>query len=587
MSTRDTTSNTHTKISRGRNLLSFHINNRILPLEGPRGNTLSSTYTDMLMGIGPVPEEDIANIEANPVDPEDPDDPVIDPDEPHPEPPPIIPSSAEGVYVTGSFNSNTLTIYNSNDSIALTIPRVSVLGNTYIVKYNRSGIVQWATRNEGLNTRGEGIATDYEGNVYVISSNGASNTFKVYNQGFTAIGQQPAITLPITSSTQALILVKYNIDGVAQWATKIEGSGSSRNLLFLDKEKNIYIVGAYPSNITFYDAPTLSSSIPPINNLSDGNTKTYIVKYNSSGIAQWATNIKDDENNPYIPPFGSRLTIPTGISTDNNGDVYVTGYYNINIEFNNNPGNIPSTPPTITVPLGNFVVKYNSTGNFIWKTKITGPPQISIDRLQGSSITDTVGNIYITGYYNGDVLNIYNSDDTISTPPLLTTGEYNMYLIKYNKNGFVKWTNRVLGVIPSSIRFDLNFNLYIIGRCIISSGSIVLFNPDTSINKVVSVTDGDKLLIKYNTSGIPQWIAIIRNVNFFYSCSTDFLGNIYISCALGAPQFFDKDATTPTISLPSYNGAFLVKYNTDGYIQFASRLGAVMTAAVGYSVSSL
>jgi hypothetical protein len=135
--------------------------------------------------------------------------------------------------------------------------------------------------------------------------------------------------------------------GFAQWATRIAGTGSDvGQSISVDSSGNSYVTGVYNSSpVTIYNSD--GNTYGTLTN--DGSNDTYIVKYNTSGTAQWATRI------------GGAGGDDTGssISIDSSGKLYVTGTYVSNpVTIYNADG---STHGTLTNSGGNdvFIVKYD------------------------------------------------------------------------------------------------------------------------------------------------------------------------------------------------------------------------------------
>jgi len=117
----------------------------------------------------------------------------------------------------------------------------------------------------------------------------------------------PGKTLPISVGQDAFI-VKYNTSGVAQWATTISGIGSDVGNGIATDSTGVYVTGEYGSDslVTLNNGKTLPISV---------GQDAFIVKYDTSGVAQWATAISGTVSD------GGR-----GIATDSTG-TYVTGFY--------------------------------------------------------------------------------------------------------------------------------------------------------------------------------------------------------------------------------------------------------------------
>ena len=126
----------------------------------------------------------------------------------------------------------------------------------------------------------------------------------------------------------------------------------------------------------------------------------FLIKYNSSGTKQWTKQLgtsSDDRGN--------------GVTTDSSGNIYVTGSTEGGLDGNTNSGDYDI-----------FLVKYNSSGTKQW-TKQLGTS--SGDGGNGV-ITDSSGNIYVTGSTGGDLDGNTNS------------GETDIFLVKYNSSGIIQ-----------------------------------------------------------------------------------------------------------------------------------------------------
>ena len=203
-----------------------------------------------------------------------------------------ITTDSTGVYVTGYYSSTSVVTLNNG----VTLP-ISVGFDAFIVKYDTSGLAQWATTIPGTgNDAVYSIRTDSTG-VYV-SGYYTSTSVVTLNNG---------VTLPISVSSDAFI-VKYDTNGLAQWATTIQGPGSDFGIGITTDATGVYVIGYYSSAsvVTLNNGVTLPISV---------SYDAFIVKYNTSGVAQWATTIP-----------GTGFDFGYGITTDSTG-VYVSGQY--------------------------------------------------------------------------------------------------------------------------------------------------------------------------------------------------------------------------------------------------------------------
>ncbi|MBK9637795.1 MAG: hypothetical protein IPO63_08225 [Bacteroidetes bacterium] len=110
-----------------------------------------------------------------------------------------------------------------------------------------------------------------------------------------------------------------------------------------------------------------------------------ILKVAAQPAFAWAKSIGNSSSDEYV----------TGMKIDNNGFIYITGFFSGTLDFN--PGtstnNLTSNGLTDI-----FVAKYSSAGAYQWAIKIgdTGHDEGS------DLVIDDSSNIYICGYYNGN-----------------------------------------------------------------------------------------------------------------------------------------------------------------------------------------
>ena len=392
----------------------------------------------------------------------------------------VTTDSLGNIYVTGTYQSNPVTIYNSDGSTFGTLVNSSY-GNGSIVKYNSSGTVQWATRIGG--TGGSqadsalGIKSDSSGNIYVTGGY-YTNPVTIYNSDGSTFG-----TLA-NSGIQDGYFVKYNASGTAQWATRIGGTArKTGTAITSDSSGNMYVIGTYESNpVTVYNSDGSTFGTLANSGLSD----VFVVKYNSAGTTQWAARISGTGND-----YSSRIT------SDSSGNIYVTGSYASNpVTVYNSDG---STFGTLVCSgsLDIFIVKYNSSGTAQWTARIGGS-----DYETSQSITsDSSGNIYVTGSYQSNPVTIYNSDgSTFGT--LTNYGYSNLCIVKYNSAGTAQWATQIGGSsydFGISVTSDSPGNIYVAGSY--QSNPVTVYNSDGStFGTLVNSGVNDIFIVKYVSS---------------------------------------------------------------------------------------
>ena len=308
-----------------------------------------------------------------------------------------------------------------------------------------------------------------------------------------------------------LVTVQNIFSQVTQeWVARYDGPGNSTDLansIAVDGSGNVYVTGYCTASGTDYDYAT--------------------IKYNSSGVMQWEKRY----NGP-----GNLNDYASSIAIDVSGNVYVTGqsegtgsnFDYATIKYNssgvqqwvqryNGPGNYADAARSIAVDgLGNVYVtgsgtgsgtgvdyatiKYNSSGDSVWVKIYSSPGNLS-DYANSISV-DNSGNVYVAGQSRGSG----------------TAEDY--ATIKYNSSGDSVWVQRYNGTGnlsdgANSIAVDGSGNVYVTGS---STGS---------------GTDFDYATLKYNSSGILQWLkrynGPINSSDYANSIALDGSGNVYVT----------------------------------------------------------
>lgn len=301
------------------------------------------------------------------------------------------------VYVTGMSRS----IYEGRDFLT--------------IKYNTSGTVLWTARydyQDGSDSAAS-VNVDETGNVYVTGS------------CFSSSNGYDCVTL------------KYNSSGVLQWSSVYNGPSNldDRGLVVIPVSTgNVYICGR-----------TINSK---------SGTDYLLIKYNSSGVQQWAVTYNGPANN---------FDMAYDMALDNNENIYVTG----------------GSYDTGTVYKSATTIKYNSSGSVLWEKRYDGNDVYDETR---SIILDDSNNVYVSGITG------------------LTDTTWDYLTIKYNSSGYQQWVNTYDGIanakdMATGITVDNNYNVYVTG-----------FSRGVYRIPYNQVSNEDYVTIKYNSAGNQVWL---------------------------------------------------------------------------------
>jgi hypothetical protein len=146
-------------------------------------------------------------------------------------------------YVTGRF-SDTAT-FGAGEDNETDLSATGSSGDAFVAKYDRSGLLSWATRVAGTDfAQGTGIATDGPGNSYVTGSFRGTATF--------GAGEANETDLPAAGRLGDAFVAKYDRNGLLSWATRAGGTDFARGTgIATDGPGNSYVTGYFRGTATF------------------------------------------------------------------------------------------------------------------------------------------------------------------------------------------------------------------------------------------------------------------------------------------------------------------------------------------------
>ena len=317
-------------------------------------------------------------------------------------------------------------------------------------------------------------------------------------------------------------------------------------------------------------APAAPAPAPIIQTITlnrTGTTEVFIVKYNTDGSIQWARRINGliDTLNP---------SNGQAIITDTTGNVYVCGISNAGIVvFDIDNSTTKFSLGSASTGGNTFIVKYSSDGTPQWARRIGGVSKT----VQPNGIgVDSSGNVYVGGSTSSTSVSVFAANDIDASLSVSTTGSFDGFIAKYNSSGTPQWISKIGGADLDhgmNIAVDSSGNVFICGYS--QGGSIDLF--DSGGTSRITLTDGSArkgYIAKYNTSGTPAWGRILNGLIVIANAvTTDSSGNAYVTGSMTSGV--TAPGSTP-LSLTG-NGAFLVKYDTNGEPLWARALNGTNT----------
>jgi hypothetical protein len=216
--------------------------------------------------------------------------------------------------------------------------------DSFIVKYDSTGVVQWAARAAGSSANNDflQVACSTSDGGYVSAGYYASATLTAYNANGSAFGT--VLANPIGAGTNTGCVMKYNSSGNVQWiaqtTTLVYGATSTT-------DGGIVLTTYSNSNFIAYNA---TGSAYGTTLTTSGSTDGYLVKYSSSGIVEWCTKVGGTSNDWMM----------TLCSTADGGVVAVGHYTSTTFTAYNANGTAFGTTLALSSASNNaFIVKYS------------------------------------------------------------------------------------------------------------------------------------------------------------------------------------------------------------------------------------
>lgn len=433
------------------------------------------------------------------------------------------------------------------------------------VCYNSAGVQQWSTiYDNGIgDNRATNIGIDTAGNVYVTGQSDVGTTginYDIVTLKYNSSGTQQWIktysgsalnddvpmamfvngsgSVFVTGMTDTdatanvsnnYVTLKYNTAGTPQWTQTYTNSATSNDIprgIVEDASGNVIVTGA-------------SEVIPQRNAVT--------LKYSSTGTLQW-TNIENES--------GDNSDKPNAMAMDTAGNIFIAGYvveYGTDRNFalqkigtngstlwvrtlnGTAVGSSDSAQSVAVDNAGNIyvggythnkgtssdftVAKYDTNGNQLWVSYYDYVTET--DRALSIAL-DASNNVYVTGRSDSNSGNLVSNDDIVTIK--YNTNGTQLWAVRYNGTGNTTDTGRVVRVAPSG-------NVYVVGR--------------TS-----NASNFDYIVLKYNSSGVQQWVNLYNNGGNDEAFFMDLDGaeNIYVTGNSDNADLSNIDVTTLKIS---------------------------------------
>lgn len=350
--------------------------------------------------------------------------------------------------------------------------------------------------------------------------------------------------ITLTTATVATYIAKFDSTGNAIWATSFDNnSGFNFNYnIAVDDSGNVYCTGGSQTGV---GAINFGNGViaTPNSNTNNPFYQTFLVKFNSSGVAQWAKMFSSSVN---------ISNVDRPVVCDDAGNIYVAGTYSEIFKVNN------STILNLANSEGGFLLKFNSAGVLQWSRTITTDFWVSVFDLL---ITDDNSRVIPVGYtstasFNGTNQLFVSKHDT----PL------------GNQQTSLTTTSAASGFQNMRGAINENNEIFITGNF----SSNIIINGTT----YTSTSGFDGFLLKVNSNNTWGFLKQIINSNSSFTNGL-VAQNGDVAIAIGGSSFVLVDSTL-TLSDPNQFSVVWLLFSDNGEFEMYQTIRNIGASNFGY-----
>jgi len=354
---------------------------------------------------------------------------------------------ADDNVIVGGFFSGEI---NFGTGVLSSSPRQYAL---FLAKFSSDGVCQWAKRfvfpaSATLN----GVAADSEGSV--IIGGHFQNNLDFGGGDLQSLGSYD------------IFVAKFDADGDHVWSNRYGGQSSYGDLLYsvaVDSSDNIFI-GGYFSEDANFGGEWLGQAWT--------GQHPFVAKYNSSGEHVWSKT--------FPAPGGVSVS---GIATDSNDRVIITGYFGATINFGGDT--------LVTIGSGDvFLAVFSNDGTHVWSDSYGGyytdkGYAVAVDGSDNILLTAVYSDLFGPVLFGGSQIN-----------PARAAGSAQVAVAKYTSAGSHVWSfgfGSASHDNPTAIKADSNDNVIVAG--------IVGASVDFGGGVLPGLGSYEGFIAKYNSDG--------------------------------------------------------------------------------------
>ncbi len=297
---------------------------------------------------------------------------------------------------------------------------------------------------------------------------------------------------------------------------------------------SVYTTGYFYTTAMFDSLNTIKTT---------GISDMFISKSDASGNLLWVKSIGG----------AFAYVAGTAIALDDKDNVFLTGYYTEDVDFDPGPDTfyLLSTNEDVNI----FLCKLDANGQFVWAKNMSGNGIGSKIKL------DSIGNIYLMGNYEGSV----DFDPGPTVYSITSAGLLDQFICKLDTSGQFIWVKSLINDdfgVNMAMDVDDFGNLYIVGNF----NNSVDFNPGQNVLNLLSNGQNEIFICKLSKDGNFIWTKTIGGGkdNRSFDIVLDGLTNVYISGFFRDTVDFDPGQGSNVLVSLSGPSFYIVKLDSNG-----------------------
>ncbi|HEY5124119.1 MAG TPA: T9SS type A sorting domain-containing protein [Ignavibacteria bacterium] len=388
-----------------------------------------------------------------------------------------IQSDGTSVWVTGRTQSSNFPLQSLSGAYNQgTIGGSTYTYDAYMLKFNTSGVRQWATYYGG-NGDDIGYSIYSDGISVWVTGSTTSTDFPLqslsgaYNQGTYGGG---------TYEGDAFIL-RFSISGVRQWATYYGGTSEDDGYSIHSDGTSVWVTGRTQSS----NFPLQSLSGAYNQGTFGGGYDAFILEFSTSCVRAWATYYggNSPDNGKSIHSDGTSVWVTGGTTSTDFPLQSLSGAYN---------------QGTLVGSGDAFILRFSTSGVRQWATYYGGNNDEG-----GYSIHSDGTSVWITGSTSSTDFPLQNLSGAYNQGT--NGGGSDVFILKFSTSGVRQWATYYGGTtadIANSIHSQ-GTSVWVIGTT--NSTNFPLQNLPGAYNQGTYGGTVDAFILEFSTSGVRHW----------------------------------------------------------------------------------